>query len=291
MLLRSLDVTNAQGSKMSLVLGDNGNGITVKNIDGLDPVEATLTSGNFASLDGEQFYSGKRTKRNITIQLGLTPNFATADVSSLRAQLYAYFMPKTVVNLQFNTFDRFAQTIAGQTLGLQIAGRIESFKAPIFAQDPEVNISIICYDPNFVDPNTVEIDGDTDSYNPFYGDPAGLLVPYVGTVETGVVFTIIPTGEMSHFTINHQDPAGVTQVVDFTYAMSATTSDEAIISSVPGSKYVNLTRQGSLKPILYSLTTQTDWISLLPGVNHFWFDHTGDLVQWKMTYTNKYGGL
>lgn len=301
MLLQSLDILNVQGSILHLVLDDSTTGFSVKNIEGLDPVAATISSGTFAGLDGEQFYAAKRQKRNIKITLGLNPNFALADVKTLRDQLYAYFMPKSSVQMSFNLYDRFADTLLEQNLTLNISGIVESFDTVLFSQSPEVSISLLCFNPDFVDPNVIEIAGSTGTN---YQDPYDIQINYKGTISTGFRIQLFATGDTTGADISNLDPSGKMHSVQLTLALAGppNNTDWVDISSVPGNKYVRLHRYGSTYDenaegfgvtyqVLYAISAQSAWLELLPGLNQFRINSDGAALDWKIKYTNKYGGL
>jgi hypothetical protein len=285
--LQSVDAINTQGSVVHFELDEEESGFSVSNIEGLDPVAASISSGNFANLDGEQYYSARRQKRNIRITLSLDPDFATADVKTLRDQLYAYFMPKSAITLKFNMFDRFATTVAGQTLSLYTEGRVESFDSALFTKDPQVVISVLCFDPDFVDRDEIVI---TDLLN------NGLVIDYPGTTPTGILLTVAPVygGEMSYFGFTHVQPDGVYKNLDVTWSVSGSAQHAIEVCSIPGQKRVTEIGPGGSysQPILYAMNPASDWFFLQPGHNEFQIAYDGDPgATYKMQYTTKYGGL
>lgn len=283
MLLNALNVTNSRGSVLSLPLEDISTGFAVKSIEGLDPVKATLVSSSFANQDGEQYHSSRREARNIKIKLGLEPDWAAEDVKTLRDQLYAFFMPKTKAMLGFHMFDVHAQNILEQTLDLLIAGRIESFDTPLFTDEPEVDISVMCFDPDFYDPIGVIFEGMTVS------DQTEAVLAYKGTVETGVVLTLRPDRAIDEFTIYHRPPDESLRTIDFSYPLVA--GDVLVITSVLGSKSVKLTRAGTESSVLFAISPQSGWLELQPGNNNLRVYATGAPVPFSIDYITKYGGL
>ena len=143
-MLNLVEVRNQTGSLLALGLEDISQGVYIKEIDGLDPVKAVLVSSSFANMDGEQYQSARREKRNIVIKLALDPDYAGATVRQLRRRLYNFFMPKTAVKLRF-----WAE---GEPT-VDIQGRVESFDSPQFTKEPSATISILCFEPDFYDPN------------------------------------------------------------------------------------------------------------------------------------------
>jgi hypothetical protein len=255
----------------------------VKGIEGLEPVKATLVSSSFANQDGEQFHSSRREARNIKIKLGLEPNYALGSVKDLRDLLYLYFMPKSSPLLTFNMFDKFATDVFSQFLNLNISSMVESFDAPLFTSDPEVDISLMCFDPDFYDPNLITQDGMS------VADATEQTITYDGTIETGAIFTFRPDRTLTEFTIYHTAPDGKTNTIYVAYPLLA--GDVFQISSVIGSKSVTLLRTGVESSALYAISPQSGWLTLYPGDNQLRVYAEGAPIPFDIQYLNKYGGL
>jgi hypothetical protein len=255
----------------------------VQGIKGLDPVKATLVSSSFANMDGEQYHSSRREARNLVISLGFNPNWAEQDVENLRRQLYNFLSPKSSATFIFRMFDKFATSILLQNLDLEIGGIVESFDAPLFTDKPAADLSVMCYNPDFVDPIEVEYDGET------VADLTESTLNYVGTTDTGVVFTLYPDRAVSGFTIFHRSPDQKLSTVDFQYPMLA--GDTLKISSVRGDKYARLTRAGVESSVLYAVSPQSAWLELDKGTHALRVYAEGAPIPYSITYTNKYGGL
>jgi hypothetical protein len=282
-MLTAIEVTNSQGDVLSLPLEDNDLGYILQNIEGLDPVKATLVSSSFANMDGAQYHSSRREARNIKMQLGLDANFETNSVRTLRNQLYKFFMPKTEVNIRFKTFNEFDPSIVTQNLTVDILGRIEECGAPLFTKDPAVDISFVCFDPDFKDPNLGIFTGVST---------AGLgeqLITYEGTVETGIVFILQPTRIVDSFTIYHRPPDGTLRMLEFTAPLLA--GDVLRISTSVGEKSVIRTRAGVDSSMLYAQSPQSDWLELQPGDNYIRVYAVGAAVPFEIDYIKKHGGL
>ena len=170
-MITLVEATNSQGALLGLPLDDVSNGVVVEEIEGLDPVDATIVSTSFATLDGVQYQSSRRNERNIKLKLGMEPDYAVDTVRTIRKRLYRHFMPKSPVGLRFYDSDG---------LVVDIAGRVESAPAPLFAEDPEMTVSIICFDPDFVEDQSVIVPGNTVATDTEF------VLEYDGTVETGM---------------------------------------------------------------------------------------------------------
>lgn len=283
MLLKSLKVTNSRGDLLNLPLEDPSGGLVIKDIGGLGPVKATLVSSSFANMDGEQYHSSRREARNILLKLGLDPDYGVTSAHELRAQLYQFFMPKSRALLSFNVFNRFSDNILTQNLDLEIVARIESLEPDMFTKDPAVDISLMCFDPDFYVPEPVIFEGETVE------DQTASIISYDGTVETGVVFKMTVSRAFDVFTIYHRAPDDQLRTVYFSYPLLV--GDVLEISSIPGSKRVLLTRAGVQTSLIYALSPQSNWLELLQGDNSLRVHAVGSPIPFTLEYTTKYGGL
>jgi hypothetical protein len=274
-MLTTVEVRNIAGSVLSLQLDDISDGFVVQSIKGLDPGSATLSSSEYAQQDGGVFHSARRPMRNIIFTLNLEPqDWATQTVKSLRNQLYSFFMPKSQVELRF---------IDSDGLTVTISGRVETMETPIFAQESVVDVSIVCFDPDFHKLTMETVTGDTVS------DTTEFLIDYEGTVETGIIFTLNVDRTEDAFTIYHRAPSGVITSLDF--AASLLADDVVTINTISGSKSAILTRTAVDSSVLYGVSPQSTWIELQPGENYLRVYATGDPIPFEITYTNRYGGL
>lgn len=273
-MLSKVEVRTTLGALLTFPLEDASGGFAVEEIEGLDPVKATLVSSSFAGLDGLQYQSARREARNLKLRVALEPDYVTESVRDLRKRLYGFFMPKSFVSFRFYLLDG---------LVVDIAGRVESFDSPQFVKDPVANISVMCFDPDFFEPTPIVEHGLT------VADSTNSTITYNGTVETGVKFKLFVDRDLSTFTIYHQPPSDALRMLDFSSPLVA--GDVLTISTVPGSKYATLTRASSDSSILWGISPQSSWIELMPGDNLLRVYAEGLPVAYTIEYTNKYGGL
>lgn len=273
-MLTKVDITTPQGSLLSLPLDDDSSGFRVAEIEGLDPVKATLVSSSFAQVDGEQYQSSRRETRNLKLKIELDPDPLTDTVRSLRQKLYTYFMPKTEAVYIFYMEDG---------LQVNIGGRVESFETALFTREPAVDISIICYDPDFIDPVSADILGMTTA------DVNPTNVDYEGTVETGVKFNLSVDRSVDQFTIYHTTPSGEIRTLEFSGSLIA--GDELHIITIPGEKDAYYFRSGVKTNILYGISPESSWIALEPGVNQLKVYAEGAGIPLTFEYYIRYGGL
>jgi tail protein len=275
-MLTLAEVRNVAGSLLSLELNDTTDGFVVKEIKGLDPVNAVLSLSDYAQQDGGQFHFARRQTRNIIFVLSLEPERATTPttVKALRNQLYSYFMPKNQVDLRF---------IDSGGLTVTTSGRVETFETPLFASESTVSVSILCPDPDLIELTSETVTGDTVS------DTTETLVTYDGTVETGIVFVLNVDRTEDAFTIYHRKPSG--EIVSMDFAGSLVDTDVLTINTITGTKGAVLTHSSVDSSVLYGISAQSSWIELQPGDNYIRVYATGAAIPWEITYTNRYGGL
>lgn len=269
-MINLVEVTNNQGSVLGLSLDQVESGLVLGEVEGLEPVKATIVSSSFAQQDGVQYQSSRRDQRDIKLNIDLEPDYAVDTVRSLRKQLYRFLMPKSAVKLRFHDDDG---------LVVDIEGRVESFDAPLFTDEPNASINIICFNPDFVETTSEEVPGNTVSTGTEF------TIDYEGTVETGIIFTLNVNRAMPAFSIYHRWPDGTLRQLDWTYPL--VNGNELIISTIPGEKSAKIAGTS----VLYGITPQSNWIELQPGVNTFRVYSEGAAVPFTIEYTNKYGGL
>ncbi len=120
-MITLVEARNPQGDVLAFQIANPTNGYEVRDIDGLDPVEATIVSSSFANQDGEQFQTSRRAKRNIVLKLGYDPDYVTTTVRQLRKALYNFFMPKSDVSFRFYSDDMPAVDIQGKIESMGVA--------------------------------------------------------------------------------------------------------------------------------------------------------------------------
>lgn len=273
-MIDHVEVRTAAGALLDLPLNDASSGLIVEDIGGLGPVKASIVSSSFAGLDGSQYQSSRRENRNITIRLALEPDYYTTSVRDLRTMLYRFFMTKSQVNLTFYMADGLVVTIDG---------RVESCEPVLFTNEPKVDISILCFDPDFLVPTPATLSGGTVS------DTTETLVHYDGSIEAGITFTLNLNRSLSAFTIYHKLPDNSVRTSDF--AISLASGDTFTFNTVSGNKFVTLVRSGVSTNPLYAMSPQSNWIELQPGDNYLRVYATGASIPYSVTYTPRYGGL
>lgn len=274
MTVAKVEARNTNGDLLVLELEDVSDGLVVTEIDGLGPVKASVISSNFAQLDGTDYQNSSRAERNIVIKLALEPDYVSTSVYDLRDRLYNFFMTEAEVALRLYLIN---------DLVVDTVGRVEDFDPKIFTQEPSVDISILCFDPDFIDITPVEIDGNTVSTS------TETTVAYPGTSPVGFLFTLEVDRTLSAFTLYHRAPGGSLYSMDV--AGSFVAGDIVRISTVNRQKYATLTRSGMTTSLLNGVSVQSTWFQLVRGNNTFRAYATGAAIPYTVEYTPRYGGL
>jgi hypothetical protein len=272
-MLHKVDVVTRRGTTLSLDVFENDSGYQVM-VEGLDPVKAEFSSSPYVGMDGEDFQSARLGSRQIKLHFDLVPDFVTETFATLRRKLYDYLMPKSTVKLRF-----YLDT----GLYLDIDGVVESHSSPMIKEDPEVEVILICFQPDLVDPNMVTFNGSTVSTSTITN------INYPGSVDVGVVLTMHVNRNLAGFTMYNSIEEGTLSQLDFSYPL--VNGDQLVISSLRGSKGITLTRSGVSSSLLYGRSAQSTWIEFSRGINQFRVYAPGDPVPYTLEYLVRYGGL
>ncbi len=273
-MLTQVSVLNNRQGTLLLPLMDSSDGYSVKEIDGLGPVKATLVSSSMAQVDGGELHNKRREPRNILMKLGIEADYAVNTVAELRNNLYDWFMTKSDVELGFYMDDVLFATIDAT---------VESCDPAIFTSEPGVDISLLCYDPDFHAPDPVTVNGYTVS------DTDTQTIAYAGTSDTGIVFTLTFPGSATEIRLYNTRPDNVQNMMDIEAAFQA--NDILTVDTRTRRKKITITRSGTVSSVLYGLDSASSWISLMKGDNLFRAYYNGAAIAFSLQYTPRHGGL
>lgn len=279
-MLRRVEVTGDQGGFLSLEMGETSSGIILTAIDGLDPVQASIAASSFAQQDGQQYHSARRESRNIVFGMNLDSRFVPGVSNrQLREQLYSVFSPKQEIKLRFELDD----------LTVETRGVVENIDAPMFMEKPRAMVSVICPDPDLIDPEVHSQVGEapTSSTVNYYN------IDYQGSVESGfLVDAYMNAGDSATgFTIYQNTPSGESYSLEFVSPLQGL--DQVRIGTVPGQKFATVKRGGTTSSILHGISPAATWLKLYPGVNQIGIRAQGQtsMFSYDITYNHRYGGL
>ena len=140
------------------------------DVEGLGPPEADISYSNFTILDGGVYHNSRLHARNIvlTVEYNLDRRGSAESVLDLRRKLHRVASPRTTVRVNLYNDGPF---------DMWINGYVETHESPIFSKNPQVQISILCPEPAFLDPNESVVN--IPNTNP-------VTVNYSGDFHTGL---------------------------------------------------------------------------------------------------------
>ena len=277
-MLRRFNVQNGLSTRLLWYdLWNSSNGYIVKNIEGIEPVEAEVSTTVLAGIEGVTIDSALRRSRNIVVTLGLQPT-ATATIEDLRREAYADMMVGWPLLLIFEDMDGTIR---------EARGTVESNQANRFSKDPEQVISFICYDPDF-------INRESEIYQVPYSElKSGWSHTYTGTSPTGVAVSAmlnssIPSG--SYFRISNRSWVGAKRLT-IDQNISITPGQNSLsINTAPGYRRIDLWTSS----LIGSLSNNHEWGMLMPGPNTITLDFKdsiSDSTDVMVSYTKRWGEL
>jgi hypothetical protein len=247
----------------------------IRNVDGLGPVTAAISTSPLGSMDGDTFVGSSVGSRNIVLTIKPNPDWNTWTYEKLRHLLYLYFMPKKLVRLVFET-DEFPS--------VEIYGYVESNEPKIFSKDGEIQVSVICPYPYFTSVEPVILTGTR---------PDEIDLDYAGTIETGFQLQMdyVFGAAGAYNTIQITRAGGVVEA--FRVESTIDANNYFRMSSVPGQKYVQsiAVSSGVISNLLSDVDVGSVWPYLEPGFNTMAIGGDGGLMNYTLTYYNRYGGL
>lgn len=272
-MITEVNAKTAGGQLLNLPFESTLTGYFISEIEGLGPVKADFASSRYASMDGEYYQSSRRGARDIRIRLEFDPMKDGEPIEDLRTSLYRFFMTKSPVELEFSTSSGVSATINGY---------VEECMPAIFTRDPAMDISIRCFTPDFFSESETTITGQT------VNTTESIVVPYSGTVETGIVFEIAPAQTMSDFVIVHTLPFGGESSMEFNSGLSA--GERLLIDTNPGKRRAVKYAATSEASVMYGVSPTSKWVMLSPGENRIRVVSSVS-SPYTIRFHERYGGL
>lgn len=249
--------------------------IQITNIQGLDPVKATVNTSPRGSIEGSSFTGTSVLSRNIVLTLKPNPDWDTWTYEALRRLVYSYFMPKLNTRLVFYSDDM---------IPVEIYGIVESVSVNQFSKEPEIQVSIICPDPYFTALDATSYTGQNGVVQTF---------DYGGNVETGIIVRVTHVSGGPPTTIGIQ--LGDPKIIFFGVVAAVDTSKYFELSSIPMNKYVQNVNLGSgvIENLLSYVYAQEGslWPTLEPGENKIKIVTDAGVQDYELIFFERFGGL
>lgn len=302
-MIKSIKVTNPKGESLVLDLfHPEKSGLIVRSISGLGPPKANINSTDLATADGALYSSARASTRNIVFNLQFM--FAPT-IEDSRQLTYKYFPLKKLVKIEVETDNR----------SLETSGYVESNSPDIFSREETTQISIVCLDPFFYDPNpsVTQFATVTPTFEfPFSNESISedliefgtinldtrSTIDYVGDVDAGILITIHALGSVSGSLTIYNVETQEKMVIDLAKIKTLIgkdygSGDDIIISTVSGDKYVQVLHDGKYTNAIAAIEKLADWFQVSVGRNIFNFTVTKGIENLVMSfsYRNAYGGI
>lgn len=274
--------SSAPDLPLTMGVAEDEDPIQIRDMQGLGPVKANIGTTQLAQR-GEVPTGNSTPKRNIVMTVGFNPDFVEHTVASLREKLYGYFMPEQPVTLRI---------FRDNGPAVEISGYSEGCEPNIFVQDPEMQISIICPDPDFVAISPSVLEG-TAEVNP----AASVDFTAVSNIATSALLEVYTAeGDATTFdgkiTFERKTLAPGAEL--FTITGTAGPDIVTRINSQRGNKLAQVDYGPEQTNILNSMTADSVWPRITPGTNKVRVlleDVAGVPKHWKLTYFDRFGGL
>lgn len=254
-------VETESGQKLELTQNSE---YDVINIEGLNPVGATINTYKIGVSDGEHYNSSYVNMRNIVLYI--VPKNKSNDIETNRLALYKYFRPKHKIRLYFQHDSR----------NVFIDGYVETVEISLYSQLEQFQISVICPQPYFLDVSTAQGDF-TQIENLFefpfaieeegiefsrFGQIDDIYINNDGEVETGLIISLYAFGSASGIELYLND----TQYFKLG-DLSLETGDILTINTNKGEKSVTLLRNGTEINCINYVSKGSTWFTLDIGEN------------------------
>ena len=251
--------------KFDVVGPDVGNPYLLKGIAGTDAEEIIPMYYGQGTESREKFYDMKMPARELTIRIGLNPNYALAQrPADLRDNLMRMISSRRGGLIQIRLNDGAVPIAA-------ISGFITKFIGPVTNKEPEAQITVRCDDPLFKSLSitqfiTAGLDMDEPNFvDPISTAPHGFYFHSTLLADTSSVIVYDASGDWE-FNIDYDFVAG----------------DQIYFSSDLNNKYIYRVRSSVTLHLGDVLVQGSQWPILFPGENPFII--SGHFATWNEVY-------
>ena len=281
----TLKIENNKGNLIELT--QNESNYQVINIEGLAPPKAQLYTNVVAGMDGEKFKSSKLDMRNLVLTIKIN-----GDAEANRINLYKCFGSGQWCKVYFKNGSR----------NVFIEGYIETIECPLFTENQQMQVSIVCPSPYFKSVEIIYTDislviaGFTF---PFTLDDTGVIISQLipnkitsvindGEFETGFEIKMRALGDGITTPVIYNADTGEFLSV----SVILNKGDILRINTNKGSKSIVKIADGVEMNFINYLEYGSKWLQLEPGVNNFTYDAGGErLLEVIFEYHHQYEGV
>jgi len=273
----NVDLMSKNGLRlMNFGFRDPGNYLPyqVRSMTGLDAEEIINQFVGNPADDDFGFHIPKLAKRELTLLLGLNPDWSTgATFSDLRDELYKLIgsCPSGMVYVRFN----YGTSEDDSHVTAVLLGRISKVEANHFVERPEVQLTVLAEDQPMLQAPLITNVVPSWDYQTGLDDTLVKVTDEDSTAGHGLQAQFSFSGASTNFKlVGMENLAGlVFEIDDFNFL----SGDDLYISSLPDNRFAYVDRSGAITHLVDKITADSVWPLLLPGDNYYtWFDGTPD---------------
>lgn len=257
------------------LMANNDQKYFVKSVTGLEPPDRNIAIARTSS--GGKFQGVTTEDREVVVLLGLNPDWDAGETPALlRQNLYTMLEPGYDPRVDI-------QLWAGDTAQFHEFAYVDKFEASIWDANPACQMTFVTLNETFRAMKR-------KTYNPGNLSEKHPSIYNPGTAQTGFQFAVRFDGTMNGWSIKQ---AG-NQKIGMKFDMTFHGGDVLAVSTIPGQKYVHWSKhRGKVQNVLGILTSDSEWLQLHPGQNHFVVPKKAFLWDWKgqLSFTPKYWGI
>lgn len=234
----------------------------VYNIEGLDPPDVTINPDNQAR---------NPTNREIVLAIRFQPNYAIGQTSeTLRNQLYPFLAPKLGFPVTFILMSGLSELAS-------VACHIKRFEANPFSKDPEVRITLTCFDTYFTAAKYTLPSPGTITTQP-------MTITNQGSAPCGFIIKVTLSSSSSYIRLYD----GV-QSLWFNYSLLS--GDVVTINTIVGSLSATVLRSGVTTNLMPGLSTGSTWFQFHSGINKLYVYGPTTWTLTSLEYYPRYWGV
>ena len=265
---------------------EDSSGITVYEIEGLNPVKAEINVTRSIGWNGGKFASSHVESRNLVIKMALLGN-----PEETRRTLYNFCSPSNHVKFHF----------IGDTKDVYIDGYVEDLNIAFFSMYQTAQLVILCPEPFWKDSmeQVIEMQNVTASFQfPYvpnepvelgtYSNITEILAVNDGDVDTGLTIRVTASGQVVNPIIYNKL---TNEFIGITYTLEAGNVLE--ITTGFGRKDITLYIGNEAFTLFSKRLSGSTWLSLRKGDNLFQYDADSgkEFMNVKLIYTPEYTGV
>lgn len=254
----------------------------ITGLSGLDAEEISSKFYGYTYMTNRKSYTMSQNKRFVTMEIELLPNYQNGEsVSALRDNIYRAIASSRTGDI-YLLFKFDTSVIA------HVSGHFSKMESDLLTDHPKVTITIDCPDPMLKSVDEIIIDVDEFTNESF------TLTDEISTAHHGFTFGVTFTGPCTNFTIAEPMtydwkfeiiPRLITPEYD-----GFIVGDQLIFSSIPGSRELQVIRDGVYYHIVDKISPGAFWPIVFPGTNNY--DVQGENFEWSwMRYYHTYWGV